>query len=130
MKRQSNEVKLSDEEKFVLDIFWRLHFSQMATDYRLGRAKRDKRYYELALGIVFDNKHICKWYLETGREIFGKQIGVRVREISFLQEIADEQYKNIMGKEICFFMLSVCFCDFCCELLLLLFILSVAFQNS
>ena len=100
LKRQSNKVKLSDEEEFVLDIFWRLHFSQMATDYRLGRAKRDKRYYELALGIVFDNKHICKWYLETGREIFGKQIGVRVRETSFLQEIADEQYKNIMGKEI------------------------------
>ena len=100
MKRLDNNLKLSDEEKFVLDVFWRLHFSQLSTDYRLGRAKRDKRYYELALNIVFDNKHICKWYLETGREIFGKQIGVRVRETSFLQEIADEQYKNIMGKEI------------------------------
>ena len=28
MKRLDNNLKLSDEEKFVLDVFWRLHFSQ------------------------------------------------------------------------------------------------------
>ena len=100
MKRLDNKLKLSDEEKFVLDVFWRLHFSQLSTDYRLGRAKRDRRYYELALNIVFDNKYICQWYLEQGRFIFGMQIGLRKKKISFLQEIADEKYKEIMGKEI------------------------------
>ena len=50
--------------------------------------------------IVFDNKHICQWYLEQGRFIFGMQIGLRKKKISFLQEIADEKYKEIMGKEI------------------------------
>ena len=60
----------------------------------------DRRYYELALSIVFDNKYICQWYLEQGRFIFGMQIGLRKKKISFLQEIADEKYKEIMGKEI------------------------------
>ncbi len=100
MKRLDNNPKLSEEEKFALDIFWRLHFSQISTDYRLGRAKRDRKYYEVAINIVFDNKLICQWYLEKGREIFGMQILIRKKETSFLQEIADEKYKEIMGKEI------------------------------
>ena len=50
--------------------------------------------------IVFDNKLICQWYLEKGRIILGMQIGLRKKKISFLQEIADKKYKEIMGKEI------------------------------
>ena len=100
MKRLDEKIKFTDEEHLVLDTFWRLHFYQLATDYRLGRAKRDRRYYELALNIVFDNKRICIWYVETGREALGVQIGIKKREISFLQSIADEKYKNIMGKDI------------------------------
>ena len=71
MKRLDNNLKLSDEEKFVLDVFWRLHFSQLSTDYRLGRAKRDKRYYELALNIVFD-------LIKSQKIILGGSSGINI----------------------------------------------------
>ena len=40
MKRLDNNLKLSDEEKFVLDVF-EITFSQLSTDYRLEEQKTE-----------------------------------------------------------------------------------------
>ena len=99
-KRFSPRNKLSDEEYMALDYFWGSHFAQVSTDYRLGRAKRERQYYEFLLRFMFDNKLICKWYEDRGRDILGLTVGSnKDKRISFLQGLADDIYEEIMGKK-------------------------------
>ena len=100
-KRLSPRNKLSDEEMMALDYFWGSWLSQISTDYRLGRAKGEKGYYEFILRFLFDNKLVCKWYEGRGRDILGLTVGRnKDKRTSFLQGLADDIYEEIMGKKI------------------------------
>ena len=101
LRRFSSKNEINEDEYVALDFFWRQHIAQVGTDYRLGRANRDKVYYEMAYGFILDCDLACEWYLDQGRKIlqysFAKD---KEKHVSFLTEIADELYEKFTGKKI------------------------------
>ena len=52
------------------------------------------------LRFMFDNKLICEWYEDRGRNILGLTVGSnKDKRVSFLQGLADDIYEEIMKKK-------------------------------
>ena len=101
LKRFKSKNELNENEYVALDFFWRQHIAQVGTDYRLGRANRDKGYYEMAYGFILDCDLACEWYKVKGRKILQYSSAKdKEKQVSFLTGIADELYEKFTGKEI------------------------------
>ena len=85
LKRFSSKNEINEDEYVALDFFWRQHIAQVGTDYRLGRANRDKVYYEMAYGFILDCDLACEWYLDQGRKIL---------QYSFAKDKEKHEYSN------------------------------------
>tara|TARA_Y100000817_G_scaffold90631_1_gene70479 strand:- start:238 stop:735 length:498 start_codon:yes stop_codon:yes gene_type:complete len=101
LNRFKSKNKLNEDEYVALDFFWRQHIAQVGTDYRLGRANRDKVYYEMAYGFILDCDLACEWYKVEGRKLLEYSSAKnKEKQINFLTGIADELYEKFTGKKI------------------------------
>ena len=102
VKSINSSKTLNEHEKFRLFTFFGLHFGQLATDYTLGRARREDYYYKTAMSLVMNNIAGREWYLDQGRKFFEitNTKSIKQGQVEFLQRIGDELYKETTGKEI------------------------------
>ena len=101
LKRFKSKNELNEDEYVALDFFWRQHIAQVGTDYRLGRANRDKGYFEMAYGFVLDCDLACDWYKDSGRRLLEYSSAKdKEKQINFLTGVADEIYEKFTGKKI------------------------------
>ncbi len=102
LKSSNGSKTLNEHEKFMLFSFFALHFGQLATDYTLGRARREDYYYKTTMALVMNNKAGCEWYLDQGRKFFENTNtkSIKQGQVKFLQRIGDELYFETTGEEI------------------------------